>query len=109
MARSRYSIEQKLSALRMMEEENYTLKEVVIKDYNISVYTLRLWKAKFDTDRIDALKESKTWRYCTMKKKITGVRDYLYGLTATETLSNITLSVDLFFKDGLRSILVIAS
>lgn len=38
---------------------------------------LPVWKMKFDTGKIDALKESKTWRHFTKEQKIAGVRDYL--------------------------------
>lgn len=91
MARSRHSIEQKLSALRMIEEETYTWKEIM-EAHDVSENTLREWKVKFDTGGIDALKESKTWRPYTKEQKIAAARDYLGGLTATETLSKYHIS-----------------
>jgi len=41
MARSRHSIEQKLSVLRMMEEERFTLKEIE-EARHVSKNTLRV-------------------------------------------------------------------
>ena len=40
MARSRHSIEQKLSELRIMNEETYTWKEIM-ETHNVSENTLR--------------------------------------------------------------------
>ncbi len=80
MARSRHSNEQKLSVLRMMEEETYTWKEIM-EAHDVSENTLREWKVKFDTGGIDALKESKTWRPYTKEQKIAAARDYLGGLS----------------------------
>ncbi len=91
MARSRHSIEQKLSALQMMKEEIYTWKEIM-EAHDVSRDTLQLWKVKFETDGIDALKESKTWRPYTKEQKIAAVRDYLGGLTKLETLSKHQIS-----------------
>ncbi|STO53276.1 Uncharacterised protein [Exiguobacterium aurantiacum] len=47
MARSRHSIEQKLSALRMMEEETYTWKDIE-EAHHVSEHTLRVWKVDFN-------------------------------------------------------------
>ncbi len=91
MARSRHSIEQKLSALRMMNEEKYTWKEIM-EAHHVSKHTLRVWKVKFDTGGIDALKESKTWRPYTKEQKIEAVRDYLDGITTMEVLSKHQIS-----------------
>lgn len=91
MARSRHSIEQKLAALRMMEEEAYTWKEIM-ETHNVSENTLRVWKVKFDTGGVDALKESKTWKLYTKEQKIAAVRDYLDGATTVEVLSNHQIS-----------------
>lgn len=91
MARSRHSIEQKLSALRMMEEETYTWKEIM-ETHDVSKDALRVWKVKFETGGIDALKESRTWRPYTKDQKIAAVRDYLGGLTKLETLSKHQIS-----------------
>ena len=41
MARSRHSIEQKLAALRMMEEETHTWKEIM-ETHHVSENTLRV-------------------------------------------------------------------
>lgn len=91
MARSRHSIEQKLSALRMMEEDTYTWREIM-ETHKVSENTLRVWKVKFDTGGIDALKESKTWKLYTKEQKLAAVRDYLDGATAVEVLSNHQIS-----------------
>lgn len=91
MAKSRHSIEQKLSALRMMEEETYTWKEIR-EAHDVSRHTLQVWKVKFDTGGIDALKESKTWRPYTKEQKIAAVRDYLNGSTRMEVLSKHHIS-----------------
>ncbi len=64
MARNRHSIEQKLAALRMMEEETHTWKEIM-ETHHVSENTLRVWKVKFDTGGSDTLKESKTWKLYT--------------------------------------------
>ncbi|TCI24810.1 hypothetical protein EVJ30_14355 [Exiguobacterium sp. SH5S13] len=50
MTRSRYSIEQKLSTLRLVEAEKYTGKEIE-EAHQVSENTLRVWKAKFDMVR----------------------------------------------------------
>ena len=91
MARSRHSIEQKLSALRMMEEETYTWKEIM-ETHKVSKHALRIWKVKFDTGGVDALKESKTWKLYTKEQKIAAVRDYLDGVTTVEVLSRHQIS-----------------
>ncbi len=91
MARSRHSIEQKLGAVRMMEEEIYSWKEIM-EAHDVSWDTLRVWKAKFDTGGIDALNESRTQRLYTRDQKIAAVRDYLDGLTKMETLSKHHIS-----------------
>ena len=91
MARSRHSIEQKLSALRMMEEETYTWKEIE-EAHDVSEHTLRVWKVKFETGGIDALKESRTWKLYTKEQKIAAVRDYLDGVTMVEVLSRHQIS-----------------
>lgn len=91
MARSRHSIEQKLSALRMMEEETYTWKEIQ-EAHDVSKDTLQLWKVKFDTGGIDALKESRTWKHYTKEQKIATVRDCLDELTEVGVLSKHQIS-----------------
>jgi len=91
MARSQHTIEQKLSALRMMEEETYTWKEIM-EAHGISRDTLQVWKVKFDTGGIDALKESRTWKRYTKELKIAAVRDYLDGFTRMEVLSKYQIS-----------------
>ena len=91
MARSRHTIEQKLSALRMMEEETYTWKEIM-EAHGVSRHTLQVWKVKFDTGGIDALKESKAWKSYTKELKIAAVRDYLDGFTRMEVLSKYQIS-----------------
>ena len=91
MARSRHTIEQKLSALRMMEEETYTWKEIM-GAHGVSRDTLQVWKVKFDTGGIDALKESKAWKSYTKELKIAAVRDYLDGFTRMEVLSKYQIS-----------------
>ena len=91
MARSRHTIEQKLSALRMMEEETYTWKEIM-EAHGVSRHTLQVWKVKFDTGGIDALKESRTWKRYTKELKIAAVRDYLDGFTRMEVLSKYQIS-----------------
>ncbi len=91
MARSRHTIEQKLSALRMMEEETYTWKEIM-GAHGGSRHTLQVWKVKFDTGGIDALKESKAWKSYTKELKIAAVRDYLDGFTRMEVLSKYQIS-----------------
>ncbi len=91
MARSRHMIEQKLSALRMMEEETYTWKEIM-EAHGVSRHTLQVWKVKFDTGGIDALKESKAWKSYTKELKIAAVRDYLDGFTRMEVLSKYQIS-----------------
>ncbi|WP_074036508.1 IS3 family transposase [Exiguobacterium sp. AT1b] len=91
MARSRHSIEQKLSALRMIEAETYTWKEIM-EAHDVSKDALRVWKVKFDTDGIDALKESKTWKLYTKEQKLAAVRDYLDGFTKMEVLSKHQIS-----------------
>ncbi|OGX78322.1 transposase [Exiguobacterium sp. SH31] len=91
MARSRHSIEQKLSALRMLEEGTCTWKEIE-EAHDVSMDTLQLWKVKFDTGGIDALKESKTWKHYTKEQKIAAVRDYLDGFTKMEVLSKYHIS-----------------
>lgn len=91
MARSRHSIEQKMAALRMMEEETYTWKEIM-EAHDVSWDTLQVWKVKFDTGGIDALKESRTWRHYTKEQKLAAVRDYLDGLSKMETLSKHDIS-----------------
>ena len=48
MARSRHTIEQKLSALRMMKEETHTWKEIM-EAHGVSRHTIQVWKVKFDT------------------------------------------------------------
>ncbi|WP_214707865.1 MULTISPECIES: helix-turn-helix domain-containing protein, partial [unclassified Exiguobacterium] len=91
MARSRHSIEQKLSALRMMEEGTYTWKEIE-EAHHVSEHTLRVWKVKFETGGIDALKESRIWKLYTKEQKIAAVRDYLDGVTVVEVLSRHQIS-----------------
>ena len=90
MARSRHSIEQKLSALQMIEE-TYTWEEVA-ETHDVSTVTLRVWKLKFDTSGIGALKELKTWKPYTKEQKIAAVRDYLDGLTIIEVLFKYQIS-----------------
>ncbi len=91
MKRSRHSIEQKLSTLRMMEEETYSWKEIM-EAHDVSKRTLQLWKVKFETGGIDALKESRTWQLYTKEQKIAAVRDYLDGATTVEVLSTHQIS-----------------
>ncbi len=108
MARSRHSIEQKLSALHMMEEETYTWKEIK-ESHHVSENTLRLRKVKFETGGIDALKELRIWKLYTKEQKISAVRNYLDGFTIVKSSPDIKSVVIRFYIDGSRGILVIAS
>lgn len=75
----------------MIEEETYKWNEI-LKTHKVSERILRIWKVKFDTGGIDALKESKTRKLYIKEQKIAAVRDYLDEATTVEILSNHQIS-----------------
>ncbi|NYN20942.1 IS3 family transposase, partial [Salmonella enterica subsp. enterica serovar Typhimurium] len=64
----------------------------IMETHKVSKHALRIWKVKFDTGGVDALKESKTWKLYTKEQKIAAVRDYLDGVTTVEVLSRHQIS-----------------
>lgn len=99
MSKRSYPIEEKLKILRAYEEEGYSVYKIA-SIYKVNKSTIMEWKHKFDTDGIDGLKESTTWKVYSKELKLSAVRDYQsgkyslreiskkYGLSDKSTLSN---------------------
>ena len=92
MARSKHTIEQKLVVLQMVEDGEHTLEEIC-KIYELTYATLYSWVLKYETEGLDGLKESKTWKPYTKELKEAAVQDYIHhGLTRNEVLAKYQIS-----------------
>lgn len=92
MARSKHTVDQKLAALKMVAEAEYTLTEICSL-YSISEPTLKSWTIKYETEGIEGLKLSKTWKSYSKELKNLAVRDFLeHRLTIFEVLEKYQIS-----------------
>lgn len=92
MGRSKHTIEQKLTVLQLIKEEKYTIKEIC-EMYEIGKSALLHWQVKYETEGIEGLKESSTWKSYTKELKEAAVQDFLnHGLTMRETLTKYKIS-----------------
>ena len=92
MARSKHTVEQKLTVLQLIEEANYTISEIC-KMYKIDKTSVLRWQVKYETEGIEGLKESSVWKPYTKELKSAAVEDFLiHGLTKRETLVKYQIS-----------------
>jgi len=92
MVRSKHTIEQKLLVLQMLKESEYTVKEIC-RINKLNITTLYLWQAKYQSEGLEGLKESTTWKPYTKELKEAAVQDYTcYGLTMNEVLVKYHIS-----------------
>lgn len=92
MGRSKHTVEQKLTVLQLIKEAEYTIEEIC-KMYEIGKSALIRWQVKYETEGIEGLKESSTWKPYTKELKEAAVQDLLnHGLTIRETLTKYKIS-----------------
>lgn len=92
MGRSKHTIEQKLKVLQLMEEAKYTIGEIC-KMYMIGRSAVVSWKVKYETEGVEGLKESATWKPYTKELKESAVRDFVeHGLSIREILAKYQIS-----------------
>lgn len=94
MARSKHSIEVKLQILNLLNEGEYSQRDLCRK-FSVSKKTIRRWKMKFDQAGVDGLIESTTWNTYSKELKNAAVEDFLRkDLTVNEILEKYTISSD---------------
>ena len=94
MARSKHTIEQKLALLQMLDDGEYTLEEIC-RIHELTDKTLYRWQVKYETEGLEGLKESKTWKPYSKELKEAAVQDYTHhGLTINEVLAKYQISSD---------------
>lgn len=92
MGRSKHTVEQKIIVLQLLEEAKYTIGEIC-KMYLIGRSALISWKVKYETEGIEGLKESSTWKPYTKELKEAAVQDFVdHGLSIRETLAKYQIS-----------------
>lgn len=86
MGLSKYTVEQKLKVLQLIEEGNHSIQEIR-KIYGVSKQSILHWQVKYETEGIEGLQDSKRWRRYPKELKLAAVQDYLdYGLSLREVL-----------------------
>ena len=94
MARSKHTVEQKLTVLQLLEDGEYTLEEIC-KVHELTFKTLYRWQVKYKAEGLEGLKVSKTWNPYSKELKEAAVQDYIrYGLTINEILAKYHISSD---------------
>ena len=94
MARSKHTVEQKLAVLQMLDDGEYTLEEIC-RIHELTDTTLYRWQVKYETEGLEGLKESKTWKPYSKELKKAAVHDYIHlGLTLNEVLAKYQISSD---------------
>lgn len=98
MARSRHTVEQKLTVLQMAEDADYTIAEIC-NMYELSPRTIKRWQVKYQVDGMEGLKESTTWKPYAKELKEAAVQDYLANeITLLEILVKYQISNDSVLK-----------
>ena len=98
MARSRHTVEQKLTVLQMVEDGHCTIAEIC-KMYELSPRTVRRWQVKYQSEGLEGLKESTTWKAYSKELKVMAVQDYLANqFTVYEILIKYQISSDSMLK-----------
>lgn len=94
MARSKHTVEQKLTVLQLFEDGKYTLEEIC-RMHELTYTTLYRWQVKYKAEGLEGLKESKTWKPYSKELKEAAVLDYTRnGLTMNEILAKYQVSSD---------------
>jgi len=76
--RVRHSLEEKVQAVKSATTQGKVLKNV-LKEFGIRYTTLDDWIYKYETQGIDGLKESRSWKQYSKDLKHQAVQDYLSG------------------------------
>lgn len=94
MARSNHSVEEKLQILHLLNEGDYSQRELCEK-FSVAIKTIKQWKMKFDQDGVDGLIESTTWKKYSKELKLYAVEDFLHkDLPRLEILKKYNISSD---------------
>lgn len=94
MARSKHSVEEKLQILHLLNEGDYSQRELCEK-FSVSKSTIQRWKMKFNQDGVDGLIESTTWKKYSKELKIYAVEDLLSkDYTLIEVMEKYNISSD---------------
>jgi len=94
LARSKHTVEQKLTVLQLLADGEYTLEEIC-RIYELTDTTLYRWQVKYKAEGLEGLKESKTRKPYSKELKVAAVQDYTrYGLTINEVLAKYQISSD---------------
>lgn len=102
MARSKHTVDQKLTVLQMVEDADYTIAEIC-KIYELSPRTLKRWQVKYQSEGMEGLKESTTWKPYSKELKVIAVQDYLANkFTLREILVKYQISNDSVLKKWVK-------
>ena len=83
--RSPKSVEEKLEVVLRYQREGKSADQLA-REYGISKYSVRDWIRKYQTNGIEGLKESHTWKKYSSELKKSAVEDYLDGKGSTHTI-----------------------
>ncbi|KIL42561.1 hypothetical protein KP77_35350 [Jeotgalibacillus alimentarius] len=87
-----YTIDEKLKAILSVLDEKKSVS-AVSRDYQIGKTTFKDWIRKYQSDGIDGLKESKTWKAYSQELKQQAVDYYLAGQgSLSETCARFNIS-----------------
>lgn len=78
MSNKRYTAEEKYNIIKEYSEGSYIRKEIA-KKYQISIYTLQMWRDRFNHYGIEGLKSSTSNKRYPKELKENAVKDYLSG------------------------------
>ena len=102
MARSKHPVEMKLQVLHLLNEGNYTQKELS-EEFLVNESTIQMWKMKYDSVGVEGLTESKTWKSYPKELKEAAVEDYLQkNLPVIRILEKYEISDHSVLKDWVR-------
>ncbi|TFD94488.1 IS3 family transposase [Jeotgalibacillus sp. R-1-5s-1] len=87
-----HTLDEKLKAVLSVLDEKKSMG-VVSRDYQIAEKTIKSWVRKYQSDGIDGLKESKTWKAYSQELKRQAVDYYLAGQgSLSETCARFNIS-----------------
>lgn len=73
---SHYTIDEKVDMIRQVVDENQSIHRVS-KQYQLWKSTLKDWVYQYETDGLEGLKASNTWKHYSEETKKNAVEDYL--------------------------------
>ncbi|SDB41050.1 Homeodomain-like domain-containing protein, partial [Streptococcus henryi] len=83
--RSPKSVEEKLEAVLCHLEKGESLSQLS-RRFDVTIPTLERWIWRYQSDGVDGLKESHTWKKYSSDLKKSAVEDYLDGKGSTHTI-----------------------